>query len=58
MAEDTSGQTRLLVEIRASGAMTVASGCWHVTVGENLLLAVLAVVWWLVISTALNVGLI
>jgi len=58
MAEDASGQPRLLVEVRASGAMTVACGCWHVTVGKNLLLAVLAVVWRLVVSSALNVGLI
>jgi len=57
VAEDASGQIVLLVKVRASYTMTVTCGRWHVTVGKNLLLAVLTVISWLMVSTVLEVGL-
>lgn len=60
VAEDSSGNTSLLIEIRASGAMAVTCGGWQMVVGigEHLLLAVLAVVSLLVVTTIFKVCLI
>lgn len=60
MAEDASRPAGLLIEIRASGAMAVACGCGQMAVGiwEHWLLAVLAVVSLLVVTSILKVSLI
>lgn len=60
MAEDSSGNTSLLIEIRASSAMAVTCGGWQMAVGigEHLLLTVLAVVSLLVVTTIFKVCLI